>query len=153
MTALILGLALFALLGAAGNKGPHTESKLPPEVKAAFNVVNGRLHYRAQLAELVLASMLSKVAFPTEVPNVTLVQPGDKPIMGVDEWGAYWVLMALHEANNDIWVPTNMHLELPAPQPVMFLSPGKNPPDEGFALLISAAQPWPQLPAGMPALA
>ena len=153
MTALILGLALFALLGASSRKGPFKQSELPPNASAAFNVVNGRLHYKADLAELVLASMLSKVAFPTEIPNVTIIQPGDKPIMGVDEWGAYWVLMALHDANNDIWVPTNMHLETGQGQPVMFLSPGTNPPDAGYALLISAGQPWPQLPAGMPALA
>ena len=64
---------------------------------AAFQVVQGRLHYKAQMAELVLAGMLGRVAFPTDVPNVVMIQPGDKPIMGADEWGAYWVLMALHD--------------------------------------------------------
>lgn len=148
MTALVIGLIAFALLTSA-RRGPYSASELPPDQLALFNVVNGQLHYKAEVAEMVIASMLSRVAFPTDTPNLVVVQPGDKPIMGADEWGAYWVLMSLHQEGNNVWVQPTAHIPTGQPLPVLFLPPGETPPGKGYALLIAASQPWPQLPAAM----
>lgn len=138
---IIIGLGLL-ILGAAGKPKPSKE--LPAEWAATFDQVGDQLHYKWAVAQLAIGALLYKVVFPTEQANLVMVQPGTGEVMGPNQFGAWWGLKGLHDEGFDIWVPTNFHLPLQLPQPVLFLSPGQRPPEEGYALLIGAAQIWPE---------
>lgn len=137
--------ALFALLTA--KKGGYKTSQIPPAERKLFDLERGQLFYKQPVADMILASLLGRIATPSEVPHVVIVSVGNKPIMGADEWGAYWALQGLHAQGADLWVPVNMHVPTIEPRPVLYLSPGASPPDVGYARLIAASQPWPMLPA------
>lgn len=150
MLTLAMALAFFALLTAP--KRGYKTSEIPAAERHLFDVAAGRLYYKRPVAEMILAGLLGKTATPTEVPSVLVVAMGDKPIMGADEWGAYWAIQGLHAQGSDIWVPVNMHLPTVQPQPVVYLPQGSAPPERGYARLIGAGQLWPMLPS-MPPLA
>lgn len=139
---IIIAGALLLLATASPKKAPPKE--LPAEWAATFDQVGGQLHYKWAVARLAIGALMYKVVFPSEQPNMVMVQPGPGEVMGPQQFGAWWGLKGLHDDGFDIWVPTNFHLPVQLAHPVLFLPPGQPPPPEGYAMLISAAQQWPE---------
>jgi hypothetical protein len=160
----LVGLGLLAafLLSGAEKKGvakppsgqtPAVPPKMPPPPtttpgdNSAFQEVMGRLMYRPEVAVMIVNSLLYKIALPTDQPHLAMVHPGPGTPMGTDDWGAWFGLKALHEQGFDLWVPTNAHVPVALPWPVLFVKPTDPIPPEGFALLVARDEQWPPMPA------
>ena len=146
---LVIGLGVM-LLATAGAKGRPARAAEPTPAEAQlFERVGGRLHYKIEVAERLVQSLLSRFVAPTGDENVVLVRPHPQGlIVPIEQGGAFFGLQALHAQGQDVWVPTNFHQPIAMPHAVVVAPPTRPDlvPAEGYAMLISALDSWPPLP-------
>ncbi len=137
---LLGGLVLFALL--QSQKRPTGPSKAESRL---FVEVGGVLQYRPEVADRILLSYFHRgYIFPSDDPSVIVVVPGAPGITpGTAPEGAYVFLQRSHAEGNDIYAPTNAHLPVVQPVPLLLQDPGAPPPTAGMARLIRPTQPFP----------
>ncbi len=154
-----LGLGVFAalVLSSAGkdksknpSPSPPPVGPLPPEVtpgeSSPFQQSGGRQRYRPEIARRIVDTLIFKAIVPTDQPSLAMVHPGPGTPLGPNEWGAWHGFKALHEQGLDLWVPTNTHLTMTLPWPVLFVEPSEPVPPDGFALLMARDEQWPPKP-------
>ena len=154
MGALIfVAIALGLIVSAQKKKGLAALVDQDEQAKAIFNVIGGRLVYKPTMRKLIVDSLFSRVVQLTNEPSLLMLVPGPGEPMPAQAFGAWFMLKSLHSEGFNIWVPTNTHIPVAIPLPVLFLPPTEQGPAEGFARLIASTEPWPAPPPSLAAFA
>ncbi len=136
---LIGGLVLFALTREPSRpKGPRPS----PAEEQLFTEIGGVLEYKPEVAHRILFSYGGRAWEFGADPNVIIIHPAPAQPGQPD---AFTALFQSHADGVDIYVPTNAHLPIAIPVPVLLLDPGAAPPAAGMARLVRATQPFPPL--------
>ncbi len=114
---------------------------------------DGRLVYKPAVREVVINQLLVKEALPHDEEPTSMFKIVQQDYMLPAESSAYAALEFLHGTGRDIWVPQTYWLPTKAGVKTSVWFGLEMPPKKlGYALLISAGDPWPPLPATMPAV-
>lgn len=141
---LIGGLVLFALTRETERK--PTAPRPPPAERSLFSDVGGVLEYVPEVAHRILFSYSGRAWEFGPASNVIIIHPAPAQPGQLD---AFTALFQAHADGLDIYVPTNAHVPIAIPVPVLFLDPDAPPPVEGMARLIRANQPFPPISVGV----